>query len=1001
MYFAGKRTPPKNVRNDAIKLTCSQLTQTLIRVPGDGDLEPFGFAGQRYFFPIYDIAEPRVLFIAGRQVGKTGYAKSPVLMADGRTKALEDVRVGDEVVSLATDMAHTTSSRVLWKSELLTKKCLRVRTRLGHKVDVATTHPLRKWGRWVPASQLVVGDRIASVRRVPHPANPVAAKDDHIIFLAYMVADGHTGRRLSFSKREDSPVLNEFLAICGREGWTVRSNKKAGSLGSDHYVTSDDDGPEKLIQSWGLHQSRAATKKFPDWAMQLSARQTALLINRLWSCDGYAGIQGSKYELEYSTISYELARQVQSLLWRFGIPTHIREAKPRVYVGTDKVGYRIRVETQEGVRTFLTEIGALGKTENLPLPHLESSSNRDTFPIEITEDIQWIAEKKAAGGPSLYSAGLRLSPKYPLTFGKLVGYVDFFSSNPDAYPQDEVCSLAEHLTTDLIWDEITSIEELGELPCYDVEVAVTNNYVIDGLISHNSSYIGNVLMTKSIAIWYLMSLYVSPTILQTSQFSNDRIRMPIAYSPDLKTFFADDLVDRVNHKMLITGSEIRLRNAFLNADRIRGIRTDVLGIDELQNILSDLIPIIEQTQFRSKNKIRIYSGTPLGQDNTLWYYWRNYSTQNEWVIPCDKGSEHPSGKRHWNIAGEGNLPEKAEDKIVCELCHKSIHPMHPQAQWASMQKNPKIDIPFNGFRIPQIITPMADWAEIMDDYKRYPIAQFKNEVLGEACDSGSRPITKDQIIQNCHPDISMTAGSGHKLNLDWFRKHSKKFKVWMGVDWGTSENKSHTYVSLGGYFGLDRFIPFYLRRLDGKDAEPRRQLSIIKSLKREFNVSLIGSDYGGGFDRNDDLTREYGANKVFKYQYAANPKQKIKWDRKRGRYIMSRSDIMSDIFEALKRGNFYWLPREEEITGRDSFSEEVLGISAEFNSTLRIIQYNHSPGSPDDGFHSLLYLTLVSSHERPIPEVILPGFHIGTKYDSGEMGDYGTEIDFDLDDNSY
>jgi hypothetical protein len=52
---------------------------------------------------------------------------------------------------------------------------------------------------------------------------------------------------------------------------------------------------------------------------------------------------------------------------------------------------------------------------------------------------------------------------------------------------------------------------------------------------------------------------------------------------------------------------------------------------------------------------------------------------------------------------------------------------------------------------------------------------------------------------------------------------------------------------------------------------PSASSSTIISLLKYFNVALIGTDYGGGFHSNDRLVRDLRPNKVFKYQYVANP----------------------------------------------------------------------------------------------------------------------------------
>ena len=144
---------------------------------------------------------------------------------------------------------------------------------------------------------------------------------------------------------------------------------------------------------------------------------------------------------------------------------------------------------------------------------------------------------------------------------------------------------------------------------------------------------------------HFRSLFVSPTQQQTETFSRDRIQTPVEYSQTLQTFTDGPMTkNNVLYKKFVTGSDITLRYAFLHADRVRGISADMLLLDEIQDILTDIIPIIEEALSHSPFKILRYSGTPKSLDNTISYYWNQFSTQNEWVVPCE-------GCNTWNILG--------------------------------------------------------------------------------------------------------------------------------------------------------------------------------------------------------------------------------------------------------------------------------------------------------------------------------------------------------------
>src|SRR5690606_15017226 len=73
--------------------------------------------------------------------------------------------------------------------------------------------------------------------------------------------------------------------------------------------------------------------------------------------------------------------------------------------------------------------------------------------------------------------------------------------------------------------------------------------------------------------------------------------------------------------------------ALLDADRVRGISTDKICLDEVQDMDPDHIPIIKETMSHSNYGIMQCTGTPKSLDGPLEALWRR-SSQAEWFIPC-------------------------------------------------------------------------------------------------------------------------------------------------------------------------------------------------------------------------------------------------------------------------------------------------------------------------------------------------------------------------------
>ncbi len=484
-----------------------------------------------------------------------------------------------------------------------------------------------------------------------------------------------------------------------------------------------------------------------------------------------------------------------------------------------------------------------------------------------------------------------------------------------------------------------------------------------------STFLGNKSLAYAAINNAFNILYVSPTNQQTKVFSQDRLKEPMETSDILRAWTTTKLSDNVFLKKFINRSQITLRYAYHNADRTRGIPADLILIDELQDVMTDNIPIIEECASHSPFKIFLYSGTPKSFDNAIEHYWSKFSTQNEWTVPCDRhGVPGDPSTWHWNVLGERNIGLKG---LICDKCGEQIYAMRPEAQWSSL--NPKVRRPpqegglgdkaYEGFRVPQLMVPWLDWDEILVKRKTYPLSQFYNEVLGESHDSGTRPLTRQDIIDNCIEGFFMTPEKLAEVKGIL----GGTSPVFAGIDWGTGEG-SYTVLSLGAYLN-GKFTIFYIHRFEGQETEPQVQLELIETLMKYWNVNLIGADYGGGFDRNDHLQRKLGKDRVVKYQYS-QPGTKTKWQPDLHRFLVHRTEVMSDIFSAIKRRDFIRFP---DFQGFETpFAKDMLNIFSEYNEQLRQIQYQKSPSATDDSFHSITLCILASLLRVPRLDILNP-----------------------------
>lgn len=483
--------------------------------------------------------------------------------------------------------------------------------------------------------------------------------------------------------------------------------------------------------------------------------------------------------------------------------------------------------------------------------------------------------------------------------------------------------------------------------------------------TEKSTTLGNKILAWMAMRPRYVPLFVSPSALQTKVFSSTRIDEIIDTSPLIKALTHSTLRMNILEKEFINGSKLYLRYAFLSADRIRGLSANAVVIDEIQDILLDLLPVIEETASHHKEALFCYSGTPKTFENTIETYWGKHSTQSEWVIPCERhGTPKDPSSWHWNILGEKNIGKAGP---VCELCGGRLNPEHPYAQWVEMNPGAEIE----GFRLCRLMVPWFaknpdKWREILHAYERYPRAQFMNEVMALSYDSGSKPLTRGELIRACD---SRYAGDDEEMVAEL----GKRYPLYAGIDWsggGNTEHSAFTVMYVGGYVrGDHRFQFVFQKRFDGPLIESDVQIKEIIRLLRRFNIRLIGVDFGGGFFPNKDLINVFGPSRVHPFQYVGRSPGKIMYKPQLHRYLVFRSLVMADIFQAIKKQKLAF-PRWEHT--KEPFAVDMLNIRSEYNEALKLIQFTKVKGSPDDSFHAVLYCFLASMLETRRPDVVAP-----------------------------
>lgn len=493
-----------------------------------------------------------------------------------------------------------------------------------------------------------------------------------------------------------------------------------------------------------------------------------------------------------------------------------------------------------------------------------------------------------------------------------------------------------------------------------------------GRQTHKSTTLGNRIALPCIRYRGYHAVYVAPTGQQVSVFSTDKLNNTLRESEFVQKYYIDTKTkDQIMYKELSNGSCIYLRSAFHSADSIRGISADQVNIDEIQDIISDHIPVIEQCMgnslFKWENlketypdipmhlfKHTMYAGTPKTIDNTLERYWAK-STQNEWIIKCLHCNKY-------NYINENNVGPLC---LICNKCGRPIH--YKDGNWVKM--NPEGII--QGYRVPQVI---LDWinnprypemwqVNVVQPRKIYTAQRFFNECLALPYANAKNPLNMQDMMSSCRSDFNLVT---RKDQYDWIRN----LDLYAGVDWGKGDlanGTSYTVLTIGGVID-GKFRVILIRKYTGRMSEYRAQLQDILQTIISFGCKFVIADSGDGRISNADMVENLGPQRFAECFEHGTQKQKVKWDRRQGMYIINRTRMMTDRFMEIRRGEIEFFRFEE----MKEFVDGFLSIYSEYSERTRQMLYDHN--GPDDEFHSYMFCrTACMIHRGELNKYIMGG----------------------------
>lgn len=444
---------------------------------------------------------------------------------------------------------------------------------------------------------------------------------------------------------------------------------------------------------------------------------------------------------------------------------------------------------------------------------------------------------------------------------------------------------------------------------------------------------------------------VTPLQEQAYVFATQRLRDFIHESPLVKRgfFSGPQVVDQMLRKQFNNGNMVSLGYAQRTADRLRGRSAGKIKFDEVQDIFPEVIPVVKEMAFRVGNPNYWYCGTPKSKNNYMEAL-RTRSTGAEWAVRCPA-----TGCKKWNLRwNEKNIGNKG---VICEFCGQPLNTN--VGQWVQARKLDRhlgkaARVTMESYRIPQLIVkPIMDmpdkWLELLSKYGTYSQEQFYNEVLGLPFDSGSQPVTMEQLYACC-------ADRPNELPDTMDRSMPP---LVMGVDWAYMGENSFTVIIIGGWSSFpSKFKVFYYKVFKGVENDSLFQIKWIEDIFKERRIKLIGADWGAGHVQNLQLINKLSEECVAQMFHTgmkgkgSRNAARAKWEPRSRKWHLARTAVLTDVFEGIRRKQIEF-PRATEC---EELFRHIMAETLEYRPETNTQFYTNA--DPDDCLHALCYATL-------------------------------------------
>ena len=353
------------------------------------------------------------------------------------------------------------------------KPCVKIKHALGELI-VSTDHSVLTDEGWKGAEEVMENDYLIGPRQIFTITRDIEfLQEDDLWLLGLFIGDGCLVQKGFVELASDCEEVIERADKVLR-----RHDMRLDKIRHQHYRTKclDRRKHSKINKSWIIEmrdrfgmKNKCAAKHIPREFMFLPHRKLASLLSGLIDSDGWVAKAGY---VGFSAKNKELVNQVNTLLAMLGVLTRkIRFSSSVFSINTVKSQAR-------RVREILS-LTVPKKKERLERRFKLSSTKLDRVPLRYIKELK--RQLKHAQVPQ--AEVLVLLDNH--------GYRNSWLRQGSTGLYDEVRFLIDYYDLDVAlpcyrWVVVKSVEEVGHLEVGDISVEEYKNYILSGVVVHNS-----------------------------------------------------------------------------------------------------------------------------------------------------------------------------------------------------------------------------------------------------------------------------------------------------------------------------------------------------------------------------------------------------------------------------------------------------------------------------------------------------------------------------------